>query len=798
MANKGWLWYVFLGIFYLSLAAIAYNFHLNVSDIRALHEEEEIEAGFEGNDWVTWEDTPNGVIAKRIHPLPSYKPIDKDKVRKGDRLLVLDGLDITKAEVVDKLSASRVPGHTSLARVQRTDPTNLTREERTPLFRNGFRLTFSFNDFAIYWHIIGWIVGLGAFVALVMLVILLPVIRGNIKGYLSLLGIVSTALLLFLLQLIHHIYLIVESDLIAVNFEKIFIITYCFLLFVYGVYYFYFKSSSKGILFALPSVLSGGYILYRFYDIIYLRQDLKYFHDVVEQNAMLFFLVNILGGIVLYLILNWKTRALRKLAGVILVGIISAAGVFYNLLPERAEILNPEHVFFLFNLLVFFPLINATFLQLQFGKVSLVVTQTLQYLVAFVVSIILYLLVIQLFDYLQPNIQYRRVLEFVTFVILIFVVRLLYLYNQSRLRKYFVSAQQERLGRFRSFIARIPQYTSSRILRKDVVEQLIEFFNAEVVHLWWKGDMPESAAEQSHHEKQESIYGQLTRHNTVWSKTKELSPFRLTNDLERYVLNSPYTLISTITVDKDDYALLLLGKKKRGVYNLSDLELISQLIQQTQLTLNVLQLINREKELIQQTYEANLTALRSQINPHFLFNTLNSISYLVHESPDLAEEAIEKLAFIFRYTLQMSSQNFVALSKEMELISAYLDLEKVRFGERLDIHIEIDPEVKDIQLPSFILSTLVENCIKHGISKILGKGLISIEAFREENFMVCEVIDNGPGIDLTRIHKSTGLSNSIARLENIYDIKNLLYFENTGNGTLVRLKIPIVDLPKIN
>ncbi|MDX2248600.1 MAG: histidine kinase [Bacteroidia bacterium] len=798
MAKKGWAWYLTLGIFYLGLGALIFSFYSRSVHIRTFHADEEIEAVFEGNDWVTWKDTPQGVIAFHVHPLPLYKPIDKDRLREGDRLLSIDYNTIPQAEVVDKITGAARPGYIFIAKVERTDPTNLSVETREPLIRNGFRLTFSFNQFAAYWHIISWVVGIGAFVSLVMLVILLPIIRGSIRDYLPLLGIVITALLFFMLQLLHHVYLIVESDLVSTGFEKVFIITYCLLLFLYGSYYFYFKSESRNTLFAIPSFLTAGYLLYSFYDIIFVSEDLKYFHDVIENYTALFFLIHVLTGVVLYLQTNWKTRALRRLTGLVALGIIAGAGIGYYFLPNPSSVINKEHIFFLQNILLFFPLINATFLQLQFGKVSLVVTQTLQYMVAFLVSVILYLLVIQLFDYTQPNIQYRRLLEFVTFVILVVVLRLLYVSNENRLSRYFVSSQQEKLSRFKSFIARIPQYTSSRILRKDLVEQLTEFFNAEVVHLWWKGDTPDSAAEQAHHEKQESIYGQLTRQLTVWSKTKEISPFRLTNDLEKYVLNSPYTLISPITVDKDEYALLLLGKKKRGVYNLSDLELISQLIQQTQLTLNVLQLINREKELIQQTYEANLTALRSQINPHFLFNTLNSITYLVHESPDLAEEAIEKLAFIFRYTLRMSSQNFVSLSSEMNLISTYLDLEKIRFGERLDIHIEIDPAVKDIQLPAFILSTLVENCVKHGISKIMGKGLISIEAYREEGFMICEVIDNGPGIDLSRIHKSTGLSNSIARLENIYDIKNLLYFENTGNGTLVRLKIPVVDLPQLN
>ena len=798
MTKQGWVWYLVLGIFYLGLILIAFSFYNRSENIRLLQTEEDIEASFEGNDWVTWENTKNGVIAKNVHPLPFYKPLNQYRVRKGVRLKEIDHNPIESAEEIDNISKAARPGKAFIATFEQIDPLSLTVETRETLFRNGFRLTFHFNRFAVYWHIVGWLVGIGAFVALVMLAILFPIVRGNWKENITLLGIVVTALAFFLLQLLHHIYLIVESNLVSTGGEKLFIFIYCFLLFCYAIYYFHFKSGSWTILFALPGILVGGFLLYSFYDIIYLSRDLKYFHDLIESYSILFFCTNLAGGIGLFLAANWKKKSARSQAGLIAIFVISLIGIWFFALDPSSRPFDSEHVFFLYNVFLFFPLINATFLQLQFGKVSLVVTQTIQYIVAFIVSIILYLLIIQLFDYTQPNIQYRRLLEFITFIIVVVILRLVYLSNSDKLSKYFVSAQQEKMKKFRGFIARIPQYTSSKNLQQDLQLQLKDFFNAEEVDLWEKQEQPDTENENKDHERKESIYGQLTRHNTVWSKTKEISPFRLTNDLEKYVLHTPYTLICPITIDKDDYSLLMLGRKRRGVYNLSDLELISQLIQQTQLTLNVLQLINREKELIQQTYEANLTALRSQINPHFLFNTLNSISYLVHESPDLAEEAIEKLAFIFRYTLRMSSQNFVTLSSEMELITAYLALEKVRFGDRLATHIEIDPEVKETQLPAFILSTLVENCIKHGISKILGNGLVSIEAFKEDNYMVCEVVDNGPGIDLSRIYKSHGLSNSIARLENIYDMKNLLYFENTGNGTLVRLKIPLSEVPQLD
>ena len=186
-----------------------------------------------------------------------------------------------------------------------------------------------------------------------------------------------------------------------------------------------------------------------------------------------------------------------------------------------------------------------------------------------------------------------------------------------------------------------------------------------------------------------------------------------------------------------------------------------------------------------------MKALRSQINPHFLFNTLNTISALVHDSPDLAEEAIEKLATIFRYTLEVSDQNFVSLAEEVRLVSTYLDIEKIRFGERLSIDIELDQSVRDVQVPAFVIQTLIENCIKHGVAKKVGKGIVRINAIAKDNMLVCQVYDNGPGIDPERVTKGTGLNNILARLENIYQIKNLLYFENTGNGTLVTLKIPL-------
>lgn len=133
--------------------------------------------------------------------------------------------------------------------------------------------------------------------------------------------------------------------------------------------------------------------------------------------------------------------------------------------------------------------------------------------------------------------------------------------------------------------------------------------------------------------------------------------------------------------------MILIGRKRRGVFNLDDQELLQRIVQQTRLTLGVLHLLEREKLLMQKNYEANLTALRSQINPHFLFNTLNTISALIHDRAisDDAEVAVEKLAFIFRYTLKNSDKATVTLKDVLSLVRTYLDIEKIRFGRPLAI-----------------------------------------------------------------------------------------------------------------
>ncbi|MEO0899106.1 MAG: histidine kinase [Bacteroidota bacterium] len=795
MKNTHPFWYVVLGLFYVGLGLWFYSFYLEANEIRAFNVVPGLESSFEGNDWVEWEDTDKGVIAKKVHPLPKYREIDRKRIEPGDRIISVESQKIYKADQIDKITRARRPGNIFFVEYEKYDPFNrIYTEEASTFLQNGYRLSFSFNQLHWYWNLSTWILGLGAFIALVIFIILAPIVRGQILRQMPLLALVSLGLLFFLVQFGHNLYLIIYNDLKNLSAEKAFILLYLGLLAFYSISFLFLKAKLgrvTGVL-IIPSLLGAVYLGMQVYQVIYVEELYRFFHTSIENYAYTYFLLHILGGTLLYLISKRSTRGIREKIYLILISFIALLGIAYFFLEGNTVNELREHVIFGTFILMLYPLIHSPIEQLQFGKVSLVITQTLQYLVFFILGLILYLLLSQLFSY-SVLASYRQILLPVTFLILLAVIRVIFLANEDRLSRYFVSSQQEKLNRIKAFIARISQYTSSEKLLMDLRKELKDFFQTDQVDIWWSPSEQEreelKAADVEEGRDWDRVYHTLRQSNGIWSQTKVISPVIMENEEE--LLETPYHLISPVSIEEGNYALLQLGKKKRGVYNLSDLELISQIVQQTQLTMSVLELVKREKDLMQQTYEANLTALRSQINPHFLFNTLNSIGELVHESADRAEAAVEKLAFIFRYTLDKSSENFVPLEQEVSLIQTYLDMEKIRFGERLDVDIQIRDGMNSVPIPSFILLTLVENCIKHGVSKILHNGWVSVIAYKKEEFLVCEVEDNGPGIDTSRIYKSHGLSNSISRIENIYEMKDLFEFINTGNGTRVVLRIPL-------
>ena len=165
--------------------------------------------------------------------------------------------------------------------------------------------------------------------------------------------------------------------------------------------------------------------------------------------------------------------------------------------------------------------------------------------------------------------------------------------------------------------------------------------------------------------------------------------------------------------------------------------------------------------------DARLQLLRMQLHPHFLFNTLNAIAELVHESPATAERMITGLSQLLRETLDSGGVDLVPLGRELELTSRYLDIQRGRFGDRLRARIDADEDTTAL-VPIFILQPLVENSIKHGIGTHRFAGSIVVRAHRDADRLIIEVEDDGPGIDRAAIRDGIGLSNTRERLAAVY------------------------------
>ena len=159
----------------------------------------------------------------------------------------------------------------------------------------------------------------------------------------------------------------------------------------------------------------------------------------------------------------------------------------------------------------------------------------------------------------------------------------------------------------------------------------------------------------------------------------------------------------------------------------------------------------REQGLLLEANRSELRALRAQVNPHFMFNALNSIAGLIPRRPDRAERTIEQLAEVFRYTLRRSEREWVPLDEELEAVRAYLEIERTRFGDRLEFTIRAGDEAAKVRIPAMIVQTLVENAVKHGVSAIRLPGRIEVDVETSPSRLRIEVRDNGPGFEESAI-----------------------------------------------
>ncbi len=208
----------------------------------------------------------------------------------------------------------------------------------------------------------------------------------------------------------------------------------------------------------------------------------------------------------------------------------------------------------------------------------------------------------------------------------------------------------------------------------------------------------------------------------------------------------------------------------------------------------------RYKERERQLAQAELHLLRAQLQPHFLFNCLHTISAMMHEDVKAADRMINRVSELLRVVLESIGKHEVPLAEELRLLEAYVEIERIRFGERLELQVHLGPEVENALVPSMIFQPLAENSVRHGFGSRKRGGAIHLRAERCGGRLVMTFSDNGVGYDPSQTRREgLGLSNARRRLEQLYPNDHAFEVENTadGGGARVTVCIPYHIAPAI-
>ena len=205
----------------------------------------------------------------------------------------------------------------------------------------------------------------------------------------------------------------------------------------------------------------------------------------------------------------------------------------------------------------------------------------------------------------------------------------------------------------------------------------------------------------------------------------------------------------------------------------------------------------REKEVAEErarklAAEARLRSLEAQIHPHFLFNTLNSISSLIAVNPARAEQIVGRLAALLRASLDTSGQPLIPLLQELAMVESYLDIERARFGDKLRSSIAVPADLRSAKVPPMSVQSLVENAVKHGITPQSNGGEIIVAAAAENGDLRIEIRDTGPGFELSAVPARHGLDNLVGRLNALFGAKARLNVLRRDGHSVVEMVLPRV------
>jgi two-component system LytT family sensor kinase len=211
---------------------------------------------------------------------------------------------------------------------------------------------------------------------------------------------------------------------------------------------------------------------------------------------------------------------------------------------------------------------------------------------------------------------------------------------------------------------------------------------------------------------------------------------------------------------------------------------------------------NREREIQASRLEASLAearleSLRGQLHPHFLFNALNTVSAFVERDPRQARRMLDHVSTLLRRLLDEPNRQLTPLEDELAMLDLYLAIQRARFGDRLDVEVDVDPEIRRALVPTLLLQPLVENALRHGISRSGGRGLVRIAAWREHGRVRFEIADNGPGIATPGVLRGgsngtgIGIANTSERLQALFGDDQSLSLSNApAGGAVVEVAIP--------
>jgi len=188
--------------------------------------------------------------------------------------------------------------------------------------------------------------------------------------------------------------------------------------------------------------------------------------------------------------------------------------------------------------------------------------------------------------------------------------------------------------------------------------------------------------------------------------------------------------------------------------------------------------------------EAQLASLESRIHPHFLFNTLNSISSLIPEDPKRAERLVEQIAALLRFSLDAHQSGLVPLAREMKIVADYLEIERARFGDRLRYQIDLAPDLGESRVPPLAVQTLVENSVKHAISRERSGGELRVTGARDNGLLRVDVLDQGPEFSLEAAPAGHGLDILRGRLATLFGDRAALMLERRDDWNRITLSVP--------